>query len=174
MHGKHHLTAGIVSTMVVYLFLLIHSLGDDLPNLAMAAFFGGIIGALFCDFDMIFGIKFHRNSIMHSCFFPLVLTISYLFSTHPDMTYLLMFFCIGVASHLILDIIPASIPKEVRGNIGSRWWWRLKRIASGKVGGNIIGPPFRVGSRNEQKYLILNALICIVLAVVNYSRLTGG
>lgn len=165
--------AGLILTIIIHVFLSIHHFGQEFPNPNMAAFFGGVVGALFCDFDMIFGMKSHRNSIMHSCFFPLIFTVSYLFAQYPGLTYQLMFFCIGVASHLILDIIPASVPKEDRGNIGSRWWWRLGQVARGKVGGNIVGPPFGVGPRNEQKYLILNALICMVLAMVNYLALTG-
>lgn len=174
MHGKHHLMAGLILTIIIHVFLSVHHFGEPFPNPNMAAFFGGVVGALFCDFDLIFGLKFHRNSLMHSSFFPFIFTISYLFDvSYPGLTYLLLFFNIGVVSHLLLDIIPASIPKENRGNIGGRWWWRLGQVARGKVGGNIVGPPFGVGPRNEQKYLILNALICMALAMINYLTLTG-
>lgn len=167
--------AGLSATIIIHVLLFVHHFEDTIHHPLMAAFFGGVMGALFCDFDMIFGLKFHRNSIMHSSFFPFIFTISYLFDvSYPGLTYLLMFFNIGVASHLLLDLIPGAVPKERNTGFGGRWKYRIERVLKRKVGGNIVGPPFGVGSSKEHSYLVLNALICIVLIFVNYYTLLTG
>jgi len=180
MNGKDHFAAGFVAFMLVHLLLSVFHLGDDFPNPTYAAFTGAVlIGAFLPDIDKMPGsMKYHRNTITHSSIIPLLLSVSYGFTAaYPGLVYQLVFVCIGNATHLLLDIIPNTVPAEMReakADIIDRWAWRIREIRAGRVGGVIKGPPFGISSQNEQKWLLGHALVCFLLAFLLYLKLLFG
>lgn len=175
MNGKHHFWVAVVTGTIIYILISVIHIGDEFPNPFWAYILGSMIGGAFPDFDMmIAGMRSHRNSITHSGLIQTFITLSYLFADdYSGFIFFLMFFFIGTATHLLIDIIPNKCPKEYE-TVGSRWGYRIDRIRKNKVSGHIVGPPFRVPSKHERKWLLNNALLLIILTILLYTKLQYG
>jgi hypothetical protein len=174
MNRRHHFAAGIVFSMIVHIAISIYHFGQPFPNPNFAAFFGGAVGALFPDWDFfIFGRERHRNSFFHSSMLQVGVFAFYLFDgSYVWATYFLLYFNLGTGIHLLLDLLPTSIPDEYRDSFWKRWEFRWMRFKQGRVGGKIVGPPF--GVTHRRRWLAINGLICILLAIANYLILLTG
>lgn len=171
MNGKHHLYVALAFGTVLYIIIGLLHLGDNFPNPFWPYFFGTILGGAFPDIDITFGgIKRHRNPVTHSGILQIGITVSYMFTTdYSGFIFFLMFFFVGNASHLMIDIIPGSCPKEYT-TIGGRWGYRLNKMLKGKTTGNIIGIP----ARHEQKWLLIHAGLLFLMAFLLYLKLQYG
>lgn len=174
MNRKDHFIAGIVITGIVHTTISVYYLGQSFPNPNLAWFLGGAVGALFPDWDfLIMGKRYHRNTLLHSSILQVLFFVSYLFdATYVWATYFLMYFSLGTGVHLLLDLIPTTIPDGYRDSFWKRWEFRWMRFKQGRVGGKIVGPPF--GVTHRRRWLAINGLICILLAIANYLILLTG
>lgn len=164
MNGRTHVFYGFGLVALVCAVLLWFAYGDanyDYPSLLMIGV-GGTFGALFPDFDLIFGIRHHRNTLTHSALLPVAVTIAYAFTPSVDARTLLMFVSIGMMTHFLFDLFVSN----VEGNIVTRWGRRLYLFAKGKVGGSFKGSGAKWANKHERAYLLIHAGLCIVCAVV--------
>jgi len=171
MNKKHHVYGGMLILALIHIIISIFHLHDSFPNPTFALAVG-YFGINFPDEDMIDGsLRFHRSAITHSCIIPLLITISYLFSGFFAVIYFVMYFPLGVSTHLFLDIITNSIPSEYSSTLTSRWKYRIKKLSRGEVSGKFKGPLAAIANKNKLAWLLINGLICIVLAGVLYCRI---
>ena len=175
MNGKYHFWAALTLGTIVYIIIGWINLGNDFPNPFWPFFLDSIIGGLFPDLDrLIGGMGWHRNVIFHSSLLQIGITISYMFTpAYLGFIFFLIFFYIGTGSHLLLDMIAGSCPPEYE-SIVSRWGYRLGQIRRGKVTGNIVGPPFRISSKHEQKWLLFHTSLLFLMAFLLYLKLQYG
>ena len=147
---EHKIWAGTIFTL--YYFLLEHQLNIfQIPF--WPAFFMAILGAHFPDFDLDFGVRYHRSPITHSALIPTIIFLYYLYFRPEDLVLILLsVFFLGYSSHLILDIFPskASLLK------------RISSIFKNYVPGNVKGIP----KRYEKKFLVVSGIICFLYASV--------
>ncbi|MFX0207172.1 MAG: hypothetical protein ACFFDT_14375 [Candidatus Hodarchaeota archaeon] len=126
---KWHLITAIIIFLiyiVIYWFIdtnYIPELIDISPLWVVTAFLMALIGAEAPDWDLLLNWMHHRDIATHSIFIPLFIVLTFFvqkFLAIPDdqtLTVALVFtpFCLGFASHLILDLFPSVDPeKEVK------------------------------------------------------------
>jgi len=172
MNGRTHVSYGFGFVMIIAAALLWFAYGDATyayPSL-LAIGVGGAFGAFFPDFDIFWGIGAHRSTLTHSSILPLLCTISYAFTPSVEMRTLLMFVCIGMSTHLTMDLFLG----DAEGNIVSRWAHRLAEFARGNVGGSFKGSGKDWANKHERAYLILHSFICLVCAVVLFWGIYNG
>lgn len=169
MNGKDHFFTAMLFGTVLYIIIGYLNLGKDFPNPFWPYLFGTLTGGGFPDWDIMFGIGKHRNPVSHSSILQIGITASYMFTPeYQGFVFFLIFFNIGAMSHLIIDTIPGSCPKEYE-TVGSRWGYRLDYImhSKGKAPGNI----HRVSDKHERKWLLGHAFILFILAFILYLKL---
>lgn len=169
MNGKDHFFASLAFGIVFYVIIGYVNLGNDFPNPFWPFLFGTLAGGGFPDWDLVFGIGGHRNPITHSSIIQIGITASYMFTPdYPGFIFFLIFFNIGAAVHLIIDVIPGTCKKE-HDTTGKRWGYRIDYVmkANGKAPGNIHWIP----GKHERKWLLTNALILLALAFILYLKL---
>jgi len=167
----------IFTGTIIYIIIGYVHIGDEFPNPFWPFVLGSLLGGLFPDMDrLIGGIRIHRNVISHSGIIQTGITISYLFT--PDYSgfiFFLVFFFIGTGTHLSIDMIYESCPKEYKeAGVYHRWAYRLERLRQGKSPGHIVGPPFKIRSNRQQLWLLSNAVLLFTLAVILYFKLLLG
>lgn len=164
MNGRTHVIYGFSIVALFAAFLLwfaYNHVGYDYPSLLMVGV-GGPFGALFPDFDLFFGIKHHRNTLTHSAVLPILVTVSYAYTSSVDARTLLLFICIGMTTHLLFDLFTS----EIEGNLVSRWGRRVWLVLHGKVGGSFKGSGSKWANKHEVAYLLIHAILCMICAVV--------
>jgi len=170
MEKKHHVYGGMFVLGLIHLVISLIHIHDAFPNPSFALAVG-YFGINFPDEDIIDGrMTYHRSTLTHSCLFPLLATISYMFSGLFAVTYLVMYFPLGVATHLLIDLITNNVPDEYSSTLASRWGWRVSYLMRGKVGGRFKGPMSGLANRHKILWLLLNAIICILCGLVLYFK----
>lgn len=176
MYRKHHAIAALVLTVLFYLIVFYLTYLIEFPNPLAAGLFGGIVGGILPDWDLIFLKEGeHRHWFFHSALIPGAIFTGYLFDgSYEGLSFLWMFLFLGTGIHLLLDLLPTTIPKEYNQSFWKRWQYRHMRFRQGKVGGKIVSP-FNVTTNRRRRYwLIINALICFALAITTYWLLQTG
>lgn len=181
MKRSVHLIAGLFIVSLVHIGVSLLHIGDSFSNPTSGMVIGSIFGILMPDFDILAGgvvsgshggsLRYHRNIVSHSGIIPLLLSLSYLFASYWGLSYAIMYIALGTATHLLIDIIPGKVKDEYSKNIIERWKWRIHKMKEGYVGGTIKGPPVGLHSKHEQKWLIINVIICIIAAVMMYIKI---
>jgi hypothetical protein len=171
MNGRTHAIYGTGLVFLIFTFLVWFAYGHtayEYPSL-LAFGVGAIFGTLFPDFDFIIGNgspKHHRSTLTHSAILPICVTLSYAFSPNLFARTLLMFISFGLATHLFFDLFISSVPKQFKGNIISRWGYRIASIISGKVGGSFKGYYASFANKHKILWLTINGLLCVVCGLV--------
>jgi len=176
MYRKHHAIAAFIVTVILYVIILYVNLGIEFPNPVSAALFGGIVGGILCDWDLIFLKEGeHRHGVFHSSLIAIIIFTGYLFdSMYLGLSFQWMFLYVGMGIHLLLDLLPTTIPTEYNQSFWKRWQYRWMRFSQGKVGGKIITPFGITTNRRRRYWLIINAFICFALAIATYWILKTG
>jgi hypothetical protein len=171
MNRRHHIYVALFFGIIVYAVIGLINYGKEFPNPFWPFLLATLIGGMWPDFDILFGgIKNHRHPIWHSSLVHLGIGASYMFTPdYPGFIFFLIFFCVGTGTHLAIDIIPGTCPKEYT-TIGSRWKYRLGEIFAGKVHGNI----HHITKKHERKWLLGNALLLFLMALLLYMKLQFG
>ncbi|MEM2141874.1 MAG: hypothetical protein QXS20_02900 [Candidatus Thorarchaeota archaeon] len=176
-------TGAVLSTLFVSFFIgsmgacVIHQWVYDIQVAGNVSLFVGsmsvLIGALLPDWDIPFlGLERHRNIVFHSFLLPLVivtptlLRLVYMVVTStlgqletfvaPTELYIMAFFFIGYASHLLLDIYPSN------ANPWELLWRVLSPLDSAPTGLKPLGP-FKVPKRHAKSWLQANASLLLLI-----------
>ncbi|MHA1713497.1 MAG: hypothetical protein ACTSW4_05620 [Candidatus Ranarchaeia archaeon] len=119
------------------------------PSLLMV-----ILGGHFPDFDLDFGIKFHRSPITHSPLISWIIFIGYLFTPSPPWVVEIMAWVIvGYATHLFFDLAPSG-------------WGLIGLLISAFNPAHAPGDIRHVSERLERPFLILGGINCTLIAIV--------
>ena len=176
MNGRTHMFYGFGLVTLVCAFLLWFAHIDaayDYPSL-LAWGVGGAFGIMFPDYDLFLGINKHRSTMFHSALLPIMVTVSYAFTSSVEMRTLLLFICIGMATHFIFDMFISNVSYTSSGNIISRWGYRIVAFLSGNVGGSFKGSGAKWANKHERAYLLIHAGLCILCAVVLFWSIYNG
>lgn len=156
MHGKYHLVFGLLYSVPliigIYYFvdLSVYEIIGYIPMVLLMSALGSSIP----DFDLLWGIKYHRNPFTHSCAFA-VLYLYVGFVSSDIFAYLVCCaLSVSLASHLFCDLVPSKPSPSVSENI--------KRFVRGMVPGNIRYLP----SKYEFPYLVFNGICALMFASV--------
>ena len=172
----YHVDTSTATNIFEYIKFLLK--GDSsVPHPSDAWFFGTLFGAMWPDMDFTFlGSRNHRNSFFHSSILQVIIFGYYLFNgTYVGLMYFYVYFFIASASHLLLDLVPTSIPDEFSRSIWTRWEFRIGKMKRGYVGNTLKPPPVNVSKhRHQRTWLIGNAFICIVLGLIMLLQLILG
>lgn len=121
LKGHHHVITSIVLYILLYvLYQVTSEISIDPKQALKMAIFSIAFGALFPDWDLIAGSKFHRNWLTHSNFIHFVLVAIF----HDDVYF---WFLLAINSlHLLFDI---RLKKEKRRG------FYCVRLPSGRMNG---------------------------------------
>lgn len=174
--ATYHVDTSSATDWFQYIKLLIRGDGS-VPHPSDAWFFGAIFGAMWADMDFTFlGSKNHRNSFFHSSMLQIIIFAYYIFNgSYVGLMYLYVHLFIASSTHLFLDLVPTTIPKEHSRSIWTRWEFRVSRMKKGYIGNTIKGPPVSVTKhRHQRTWLIGNGLICLILGLIMLIQLITG
>ncbi|MHA1912710.1 MAG: metal-dependent hydrolase [Candidatus Kariarchaeaceae archaeon] len=183
---KWHVTVGItlyfiVATLLPKLNAFDFEAKSDLGWL-LIAFMTIVFGAEFPDLDQVYKKFFsHRDMLTHSAIVPLFLTALSFYSEDQVLKPLIAFFLLGVASHLILDILPTyKRKKNGHLDLSSMAYtvgWTIKGVRVASLTKDLNGTylahyPFKIrikgyrtlNSTSSKIFFVANGLICLVLA----------
>lgn len=132
--------------------------------LASIGYLLSIMGSLFPDIDLNWGIQAHRNPVTHSYIFPYTIFIVSMFAVPYEFKYFLILpimFEIGYSSHLFLDCIPSSVRKFGEG---------LEELFTFY---NSPGNIRKIDSDYEHSWLFISGTVLLISSIFGFLRFYG-
>ena len=148
---EHKLYATLIFILLYWFFVNSYS---ELRLAFWPSLFMVILGSHFPDFDLDFGIRFHRSPITHSPLIPGIIFIGYLFSSTPVWILEIMaWFIIGYSTHLFFDLAPSG-------------WGLLGFVISAFNPAESPGDIRQIAESLEKPFLILGGIVCVLMAII--------